>query len=608
MCGICGWVDKEPVKRPVLESMIGELRHRGPDAQQVEVLGNVGLGHARLSIIDLSSAANQPMSNEDHTIWLVYNGEFYTFQSYRKALMEKGHVFKSHTDSEVLIHLYEEHGPEFVAQMRGMFAFGMWDGKQKQLMLARDRVGIKPLYYFHKGNTFLFASELKALLKHPAVSREMSPEAISYYFMLGYIPREHCIFQSVKKLLPGHYLLYKGGQIETHCYWKLPEKKDNGPFNDEECTEVLLSKLEESVKLRLISDVPLGVFLSGGLDSSIVAALMARHSSTPVKTFTIGFEENKYDETNYARQVAKHIASEHHEFVVRIDNADSLEKLIYYFDEPFADSSAIPTYYVSKMARDHVKVVLSGDGGDELFGGYNWYGWVLDHEKLNAMPSAMRRTIGFIASRVPFNYRGRHFLQTLALNEFDTFTERTGFFSQEDSGGILTSDIRASALDAYQDFYAKSGSSPLERLTRTDFHYYLPDDILTKVDRASMAVSLEARVPLLDHKVCEYAFSLPDNFKIRNNVKKYLLKRIAAQLLPSGFPLERKQGFSIPLKEWMKGALGEMCMEAVHSGSTDNVFRKDFIEKLFKEHVSGAHNHAQKLWAVLVFAVWKQNL
>lgn len=603
MCGICGWIDNKPVNTVILESMTQELRHRGPNAQQIIAFDNVGLGHTRLSIIDLSENANQPMHNEDESLWLVYNGEFYTFKVYQQELIKKGHRFISNTDSEVLLHLYEEEGPKFVKILRGMFAFGLWDGKQKQLMLARDRVGEKPLYYFHRGGTFLFASELKALLKHPAVDREICPEAIRYYFMLGYIPRQLSIFKSINKLLPGNYLIYKNGQITTYPYWTLPSVGCSDSESEEECTETLRNKLEESVKLRLISDVPLGVFLSGGVDSSIVATLMAHHSSKPVKTFSIGFEEAKYDELPYARQVARHIGSEHHEFLVRLDQTEILEKLIYYFDEPFADSSAVPTYYVSKMARDYVTVVLSGDGGDELFGGYNWYDWVLRRTKLDFIPFPIRKIISELSNLPTCNYKGRHFLTDLWLDEYQIFIERTRFFSDGEINHLLKFDIRCN-VNSHREFYENGGKSKLERMTRTDFSYYLPEDILTKVDRASMAVGLEARVPMLDHKLCEFAFSLPDKVKIKNGVKKYLLKKIAKELLPADFPLERKQGFSIPLTEWMQGDLGKKVLDALDVNYMRDLINPVFVEQLLQQHMTNRINQAQKLWAMLVFGLW----
>ncbi|MCK5509106.1 MAG: asparagine synthase (glutamine-hydrolyzing) [Desulfobacterales bacterium] len=606
MCGICGWIDTDQVVQEILVSMCQELRHRGPDAQQIEIIGNVGLGHARLSIIDLSESANQPIPNEDKSKWLVYNGEFYTFQTYRTDLLRKGHHFISRTDSEVLLHLYEEDGPDFVEKIRGMFAFGIWDDEKKRLMLARDRVGIKPLYYYQKEGTFLFASELKALLQHPSVERELNLEAVNYYFMLGYIPRELCIFKNIRKLLPGHYLLFKDGDITTHCYWSLPQSVTSVLKTEEEYTDELLELLNESVRMRLISDVPLGVFLSGGVDSSIIAALMAKNTDTPVKTFSIGFEEAKYNELTYARRIANHIGSDHNEFIVSLDQVESIEKLAYFYDEPFADSSAIPTYFVSKMAREFVTVVLSGDGGDELFGGYNWYSWVLAQNRYNILPEFLRQSISLAAGISPGKYRGQHFLGVLALDEFNTFLERTGYFVGKELAKLLPDAHTKDCHSQYQVFYNAQGREPLDRLTRTDFHYYLPDDILTKVDRASMSVSLEARVPLLDHKICEFAFQLPSSMKLRHNTKKYLLKKLAAKILPDDFPLERKQGFSIPLQSWMDGEVGTLLSQVVNDGKVKEIINIPFVVSLLNEHRRNNVDNGQKLWAVLMFGLWCQ--
>ena len=603
MCGICGWLDKGPVDEAILQAMTRELLHRGPDAQGIEIFKNVGLGHTRLSIIDLSRNANQPMHNEDKSLWLVYNGEFYTFFSFKKELQSKGHRFISNTDSEVLLHLYEEEGPEFVKKLRGMFVFGIWDSKNKQLMLARDRVGIKPLYYFHKGSKFIFASELKALLRNPFVDRDVSLDAIGYYFTLGYIPRHHCIFKSIRKLLPGCYLLYKNGEVTIHSYWKLPERSGIPIKSNEEYAEEFLPILEEAVRIRLISDVPLGVFLSGGVDSSIVTTIMAQNSSQPIKTFSIGFEEAKYDELPYARQVARHVGSDHHELIVGLKQSEMIEKLVHYYDEPFADSSAIPTYYVSKMAKNYVTVILSGDGGDELFCGYNWYDWVLRRRKLHFIPYFIRKTSSLLGNLPSWNYRGKRFLNDLCLDEYQLFMIRTRFFSGDEISKLLKFEINT-RLNEYEHFYKNAGQSAIDRMTRTDFSYYLVDDILTKVDRASMAVALEARVPLLDHKVCEFAFSLPETAKIKSGIKKYLLKKIAKKLLPSGFPLERKQGFSVPLQKWLIGPLGDKVMESITGGCIRDMINAEFVDQMLREHRATKNNHDQKLWAILVFALW----
>lgn len=603
MCGICGWIDSQYVDRSILEKMTQELYHRGPNAQQIEIFGNVGLGHSRLSIIDLSQNANQPMHNEDKSLWLVYNGEFYNFRDYRDELIKNGHIFQSRTDTEVLLHLFEDEGIKCLEKVRGMFTFAFWDQKEKELVLARDRVGIKPLYYYFDGNNFIFASELKAILKHPGVPRQIDMDSLCVYFRLGYIPQEMSIFRDIRKLLPGHYLRLKNHTVRIERYWGLPQVEVERETDEDALADHLYTLLDESVRLRLVSDVPLGIFLSGGIDSSIVASLAAQNSSAPIKTFSIGFDSEKYNELPYARRIANHIGSEHHELIVSIDEVDVIEKLVVFFDEPFADSSAIPTYYVSKMAREFVIVSLTGDGGDELFGGYNWYSWMLLKNKFDVVPLSLRKALSFMSSIPKNDFRGQHFIKSIGLCEFDAFVERVGFFRQEELNSLLKFGCDG-YFDFYKEFYTASGRSLLERLTRTDFAFYLPDDILVKVDRASMAVALEARVPLLDHKICEFAFSLPDSVKIHGKIKKYLLKKIARKLLPRDFPLERKQGFSIPLSEWMRSRLGDMFMDLIKSETPRLFLNGTYLENIFRDHKAGRNNNANKLWSVLIFCLW----
>ncbi|NWF75464.1 MAG: asparagine synthase (glutamine-hydrolyzing) [Nitrospirae bacterium] len=605
MCGICGIVSNS-IDVQVLK-MVRELKHRGPDNQNIVNLGNVWFGHTRLKIIDLSDNANQPMFNESGDICIVYNGEFYNFMDYRNELIEKGHTFKSNTDTEVILHLFEEDGIECIKKIRGMFAFAIWNKKKEELFLVRDRVGIKPLYYYYDGKLFIFASELKAILKHPNVSKEIDFDALSVYFSLGYIPQSMSIFKKIKKLLPGHYLQFKNNNISIERYWSLPNINQKILLKDEnDLVDQLYVMINEAVKLRLISDVPLGIFLSGGIDSSIVATLAAKNSNAPIKTFSIGFEDTKYNELPYARMVAKHIGSDHHEFIVRINETEVIGKLAYYYDEPFADSSAIPTYYVSKMAREHVTVAFSGDGGDELFGGYNWYEWMLSHQKLKMVPSTLKKAIAGVAAIPKKSYKGKHFLTSLKYDEFETFRERTGIFSPSEIKKLLNCELDVT-LDFYEDYFKTSGETLLERLTRTDFAFYLPDDILVKVDRASMAVALEARVPILDHKVCEFAFSLCDSLKINGKTKKYLLKKLARKILPDDFPIERKQGFSIPLSEWMKGSLGDLLINALRSFKNKSFLNEVYVEKLLQDHKLGKSNNASKLWSVLMFSLWFNN-
>jgi asparagine synthase (glutamine-hydrolysing) len=604
MCGICGWIDREGLDEEILWKMTRSMSHRGPNAQKLEIVKNTGFGHARLSIIDLSNNANQPMWNEDGSLLLTYNGEFYNFMEYRDDLVRRGHMLQSNSDTDVLLHMFEEEGVECFQKMRGMFALGIWDREKEELTLARDRVGIKPLYYYRDDQRFLFGSEMKAILQHPAVKRDIDKRALSYYLTLGYIPRGLTIFKNVMKLLPGHYLKYGHYGIRIEKYWGLPDHLDAhmAGMSEEDILDQLYSLIDNAVKMRLVSDVPLGIFLSGGVDSSLVAYFAAKNSGKPINTFTIGFDEEKYDETRYARMVASHLGARHHEFTVGIDQVKVVNELAEYFDEPFADSSAIPTYYVSKTARSVVTVALAGDGGDELFGGYNWYDWVLKKMEFEMIPSPLRRTIA-AASKLPqWNFHGKHFLGVLGMSEYDSFLERVCIFSVEEIRKLLHIDLPS--VSGMEEFYIGAGQTTLERMSRTDFAYYLPEDILTKVDRASMAVSLEARVPLLDHKLCEYAFSLPEQFKIQNGMKKYLLKKLARRVLPPELPLERKQGFSIPVSEWMRGELGDRVIDSMKGGKLGGVIDQKDIESLVRDHKRASADHGKKLWALMMLGLW----
>jgi len=601
MCGICGWYDSKIIDESVLLKMTNSLKHRGPDNQNIKSFGNLGLGHARLSIIDLSEQANQPISNENNTIWLVYNGEFYNFKNYRNELIEKGHKFKSKTDSEVLLHLYEEHGIDFIQKIRGMFAFALWDKNKSKLILARDRAGIKPIYYYYQNNTLIFASELRSILQNPKINKNLDHKALSTYFMLGYIPKELSIFKNIKKLQPGHILIYKQGNIETIKYWEIPEKNIGNNYDQKELENKLYNLINQSVKIRMISDVPIGILLSGGLDSSIIATLMAKNSRMPIKTFSIGFEESKYNELYHARKIANHIGSDHYEFIVSVNNTDVIDKLIEYYSEPFADSSMIPTYFVSKIAREKVKVVLSGDGGDELFAGYNWYDWVIKQNSLSSLP--FKEYISNITRNIPFGFPGKHFLKVLDYNEFDTYFERTSLYSKEEIKYLIKNDFQDNSfMKQYKRFYNQFDTQ-IQRMTKTDFAHYLSEDILTKVDRASMAVSLEARVPFLDHKICEFAFSLPDDFRYNSRTKKYLLKRVGKKILPDNFIYERKQGFSIPQAEWLRGKLGIRLMDLLYNTKI-NLFNNDYIESMYYEHKNKLRNHSKRLWPILIFLWW----
>lgn len=612
MCGICGIINlnEKPVEGRTLIQMRDTVIHRGPDDAGIFIDNNVGLGHRRLSIIDIEGS-HQPMSNEDGTVWITYNGEIYNYKELREFLIKKGHKFKTKGDTEVLIHLYEEYGENMVEKLNGMFSFAVWDKKRERLILARDRVGIKPLYYYYKGGNFAFASEIKSLFQHPKISKDIDFDALNLYFAFGYIPQNYSIFKDIRKLLPGHMLIYQNGNMRVSRYWNFTTDDElNG--NECELLDQLYTLLKESIKLRMVSDVPIGVFLSGGIDSSIIATIMASLSSKPIKTFSIGFQEAKYNELPYAREIAKHISSDHHEFIVKINAMEILDKISQQYDEPFADSSAIPTYCVSKMAKDYVTVVLSGDGGDELFGGYNWYSWVKSGVEFSKRFTLFANILGKVGQLLPNGMEGKHYLERLGKDETEQFWRRVFIFEDEARKHLLKksliddSKLRLPENTLYT-YFNSLNTDIVKKMEWTDFKFYLPEDILSKVDRASMLVSLETRVPFLDHNICEFAFKVPSEFKIRKGIKKYLLKKLAKRILPKDFPLERKQGFSIPLKEWMQKDLAPTVKEVAFHPTVKTFINTDYVLKILMEHKSGKVNNSAKLWSVLMFGLWVRN-
>lgn len=610
MCGICGVIDQQGVTPAIVARMRDTLTHRGPDDAGAYLNPDctVGLGHRRLSIIDLSAMGHQPMQNETGAVQIIFNGEFYSYRDFIPELKNKGHIFRSNSDTEVIIHLYEEYGLDFVQKLRGMFAIGLWDESRKRLVLARDRVGIKPLYYTVVNGFLAFSSEIKALLTHPKVSKEINFKALNEYFALGYIPGELSIFASIKKLPAGHLLVHENGEFDIIKYWDLDSNVSPNAYSLEENLERLEYKVEEAVRLRMIADVPLGVFLSGGVDSSLVACMMARNSSLPIKTFSIGFSDKKKNELSYARQVADHIGSEHYEYVVEPDALEVVQSLVDQFDEPFADSSAIPQFYVSKMARQHVTVALGGDGGDELFGGYKWYTWVKQGVDLSHKLGALAGPASSLGTLLPNFMHGRHFLERLNKPAAGQYTRRIGYFNESERTQLFTpqtkSFINISLPEKRTAAWFDYQGDVLHAMQRLDFYQYLPDDILTKVDRTSMLVSLEARVPLLDHQLVEFAFSLPIEQRIHAGKKKYILKLLAKKFLPPDFPLERKQGFSIPLAKWIKTDIQPMFRQIRSSQALWTLLDRNYVDQLCQEHLNGHRDRSPQLWAVLCFGLW----
>jgi asparagine synthase (glutamine-hydrolysing) len=621
MCGIAGMCGPETSmraaeSREVIARMCGVIEHRGPDDEGFYVEGGVALGMRRLSIIDLVTG-HQPITNEDGSLWIVFNGEIYNFQEIRDDLIARGHIFQSNTDTEVIIHLYEEEGQACVERLRGMFAFAIWDRSNRTLFLARDRVGVKPLHYSLVGNTLIFASEIKSLLQHAAIKREVNAEAISDFLSFGYVPDPASAFRGIEKLLPGHTLTFKEGKVTTHKYWDFQygdEQNSDEPVRDERYyVERLLDLLSESIKLRLISDVPLGAFLSGGIDSSAVVAMMARHMGRPVKTFSIGFSESSFDELHYARIAARHFNSDHHEFVVTPDVCKIVEEVVWHHDEPFSDVSSIPTYIVSKMAREHVKVVLSGDGGDELFAGYERYVVDRTRERFARIPRFIRKNLMLRLSRaLPRAVYGKNFLRNIALDAGERYVDSLALLTQEAKRELLSSafqdslDGRDSAEQFAQLMSASNSSEQIHRLLYLDSKTYLPGDILTKVDRMSMAHSIEAREPLLDHKLIEFVQTIPASLKLRGLKTKHILKRALEGLVPDQIINRPKQGFGVPINKWLNHDLRDLLNDTLTDSRTRQrgYFNQVTVDALLDEHRRGRRDHALQLWGLLTLELW----
>jgi asparagine synthase (glutamine-hydrolysing) len=617
MCGIAGFVDATPgpfdlaERRALLQRMCGVIRHRGPDDEGLRVDGRAALGMRRLSIIDLSTG-HQPMHNEDETVWIVFNGEIYNYRELRTLLEARGHAFYTASDTETIVHAYEEWGSAAIGRLRGMFGLAIWDSRTGALLLARDRVGIKPLHYATVGDRLYFGSEIKSLLEAPDLPRDLDIDALNHYLSFLYTPRDGSIFQAIRKLPPGHVLTWRDGVETLERYYELPAAEDYDG-SDEDAVRDLRRVLTDAVCSHLVSDVPLGAFLSGGVDSSLVVGLMAEASGTRVKTFSIGFDEPAFDELEHARVVARHFDTDHHEFVVRPDGVAILDRLIAHFDEPFADASAIPTWYVSEMARRHVTVVLSGDGGDELFGGYDRY---VPHPRVVAFdrysPRAFRRVAALAAARLPHGVRGKNFLRHIGRSERGRYLDAIRFFSADEKHALLAPDVvcRLDAVDpevrlaAHFERYAALPWP--SQMMRFDAETYLPEDVLAKVDRMSMAHSIESRVPLLDNEVVEFASRLPSHLKIRNGRRKHLLKEVAAAVLPPEILARRKQGFGVPLGVWFRGGLRALFADTLLSPVSlqRGYFDPRFVRRVLDEHLSGKRDHSLRLWQLVVFDRW----
>jgi asparagine synthase (glutamine-hydrolysing) len=617
MCGIAGYLLRDGgAREDVVRSMCGQIRHRGPDDEGVYINGGCGIGMRRLSIIDLNTG-HQPVSNEDGSVWVVFNGEIYNYQELRADLMQRGHRFSTNSDTETLVHLYEEKGAGGLALLRGMFAFCIWDSRQRKILLARDRFGKKPLYYAAPPGGLYFGSELKCL-RAAGVPLEEDREALRLYFQFGYIPDPFSAFRAVRKLMPGCWLEYgMDGEIRQGRYWRMPDFTPGDPERQGEaatCAQ-LRESFDEAVRIRMIADVPLGAFLSGGIDSSLIVASMAMQSAEPVKTFSIGFEEAAYNELEYAAMVAKQYGTEHHEILVRPDSAELITKLAWHFDEPFADSSAIPTYVVSEFAARHVKVALSGDGGDEFFAGYPTLGNVEKFQSLDRVPRALRQVASWTASALPYSAYGKNRLRVIgAASALDRYFESnySSYFLRK---RMLQPDWMLPAGSAYlreilPDCFPPDGGDIMAQAQYFEAAANLTGDMLVKVDRASMAASLEVRCPMLDHHFAELAAAIPLRWKRRDGKGKIILLDALGGRLPPALLTRPKMGFGVPLDQWFRGPLRELTWDTLTGKRflERGIVEPGFVRYLLDEHASGRRNNHHQIYGLLMLELWRRNL
>jgi asparagine synthase (glutamine-hydrolysing) len=621
MCGITGFVyrDGRLIEREVLEAMNRAIVHRGPDEDGFYVNGNVGLAMRRLAIIDLAGG-QQPIHNADCTKWIVFNGEIYNYQELRKGLIERGRKLYTNSDTEAVVALYDEYGIGCLEHLRGMFAFAIWDELDRSLFIARDRVGKKPLLYSLRPNgDLIFGSEFAAVLKHPAISREVDLDAIDSYLSFLCVPAPQTAFKAIRKLEPGHWLRWKDGEIETCRYW-LPDFSNKIKITEEDAIEETTRILREATRLRMISEVPLGAFLSGGVDSSTVVALMAQESSTPVKTFSIGFEEQDFSELKYAKRVAEHVGAEHHEFIVRPDAIELLPTLVEHYGEPFADPSAIPTFYVSRETRKHVTVALNGDGGDESFVGYERHVAMHFANIYNRLPNVFRRYMieaGLAVVPTPVNFRNRltrvqRFVKSASRENSDRYFRWLSVFDTEAKVELYSEEFQTQTctnnpLDLLAGYFRNiNGSGAIDASLMADLMHYLPNDLLVKVDIASMSNSLEARSPFLDHNLIEFAASLPENLKQRGFGTKSLLKKVAARLVPRDVIYRQKMGFAVPIRYWLGRELHSYTCDTLLSVTAlqRGMFRPEYVEGLIDEHRSGSRDNSWKIWTLLMLELW----
>ena len=614
MCGIIGAISVKPFDGSWIKKGLKKMEHRGPDAEGYwhSEDNTCYLGHRRLSIIDLSNLGNQPMHLKEESLSIVFNGEIYNYKELKEQLKEKGHSFKSKSDTEVLLHAYVEYGIDFVSKLNGMFSFCLVDKKENLVFLVRDRAGEKPLFYSYDNGNISFASELKGLIENPSFDRNVDRESLDCLLGYGYIPGDLCIYKKAKKLPPAHILSFniKNNKLNVYPYWKLPDLNTSltNTKSDDIIKNELNELLKDSVNKQLIADVPVGVLLSGGVDSSLITAY-ASMCSNNVKTFTVTFPENKkFDESAHARLIANHFGTNHTEIEGSILTPYLLESLAMQYDEPMIDSSMLPTYMVSNLVKNHCTVALGGDGGDELFGGYGHYSRLLwMAEKLGPIPKNIRQGISMFAKNLPIGFKGRIWLQNLGENFDSDLPLIATLFEDKFRESLMTKNFNWDIV-AEQKRKARvpNASSLLQRATRMDFYNYLPEDILVKVDRASMLNSLELRSPFLDHRIIDYAFSsVPDNLKCTSSQRKIILKNIAKDILPSEFDFERKQGFGVPLGKWIRGGEWKTFFGDILLYGNDSLFNKKTVEKIYKSHMNGNDN-TERLFSLVMLELWRK--
>ena len=620
MCGIAGVVSvtrESEITEALVRRMCDPIVHRGPDDEGIYVHDGAGLGMRRLSIIDLAGG-HQPVFNEDRSSWIVFNGEIYNFPELRPELESRGHRFYTRTDTEVIIHLYEEMGSDCVQKLRGMFGLAIYDKQKRKLILARDRFGKKPLHYALRNGKLYFGSEIKSILAVAPELAEVNAQALLQYLYYGYVPDPITAFTGIQKLPPGHLLEFENGEVRVRQYWDLPEYGTHSPKSEEECLEELERRLYEATRIRLISDVPLGAFLSGGTDSSTVVALMAQASSGPVKTFSIGFKKDDFNEADYARIVARKFATDHHEMILEPDVVKTVEHLTSSLEEPFGDSSMLPTYYVAQMARQHVTVALSGDGGDEIFGGYDRYRIHSNRRIFEHVPEWARKFYrDHVFPRLPNNMQGRQFSYNICLPWQERYVDGLSFLPAFERETPLLSDDFREFLHRSEDpgnvlrhYFAKApAKDPVSQLLYVDTKTYMVADILTKVDRMSMLNSLEVRVPILDHVLVEWVAGLSPDWKLRGSKQKYVLRKLAERV---GVPREvlhrSKQGFSLPLVHWMRNELKDMLMILLEPRTLQRgYFVAAGVSKLMDDHLVRGRTMTGRLWRLLMFELWHRN-